>query len=262
MKTPDITYLSLLFCSLLLILPVLLSVLLRLKISTSIVITSIRMTIQLFLIGVFLKYLFHLNNKIVNIGWVLLMIIVTTFTVIKRNQLKMKIFLSPVLFSLIISLFVILLYFNIFVIKIKNILHARYLIVIGGMLLGNSLRANIIGIGNFYRKIKREENRYLYRLSTGGSVMETLMPYFRESLKAAINPTLATMATMGIIALPGMMTGQILGGVSPILAIKYQITIMIAIFVTTTISIYLTILLTIKTCFSSYGILSMKIFKN
>jgi len=68
------------------------------------------------------------------------------------------------------------------------------------------------------------------------------------------------MATMGIVALPGMMTGVILGGASPEVAIKYQIMIMIGIVVSTIVSVVLTILMTLRVCFTKYGTLRQGIF--
>ena len=84
----------------------------------------------------------------------------------------------------------------------------------------------------------------------------------RESILASINPTLASMATVGIISLPGMMTGQVLGGADPMDAIKYQIAIMIAIYVSSTISIVSIIYLTYKTCFNEYGIFKKEIMES
>ena len=72
---------------------------------------------------------------------------------------------------------------------------------------------------------------------------------------SGLKPSLASMATMGIVALPGMMTGVILGGTSPEVAIKYQIMIMIAIIVSTITSVILTILMTLRVCFNRYGVL-------
>jgi putative ABC transport system permease protein len=128
------------------------------------------------------------------------------------------------------------------------------------MLLGNSLRGNIIGIDNFYSLLRRNTNRYQYRLAMGATVLEALFPYFRDSLRSALQPTIATMATMGIVFLPGLMTGQILGGLSPLVAIKYQFVIMVAIFTSTTIAISLTILFTLRTCFDKYGVLRQELF--
>lgn len=262
MKTPDITLFSLILCLLLLSIPLIFSFIFKLKKVQSILFSVIRMTIQLILIGLFLKYLFQLNNIFLNILWLIFMIFVATFTVIKKNSLKLQIFALPTFLSISIATFFVLLYFNSLILRIDNIFDARFLVVIGGMLLGNSLRANIIGVGSFYRSLKRNENRYIYRLSLGATLFEAIMPYLRYGINSSIEPTLASMATMGIVALPGMMTGQILGGVTPVLAVKYQISIMIAIFVSTTISVVLTILLTLKTSFNSYGVLKKEIFKS
>ncbi len=261
MYTPEISNFSLVLCSLLLIIPFIVSIIFRLGIIKSTLTSVIRMAAQLLLIGIFLKYLFQLNNPIVNILWLIIMIAVATFNVTRKINLKLKTFLLPIFISFIVATFFVILYFNTFVLSLENIVDARFLIVIGGMLLGNSLRGDIIGIDSFYKFIKRNEERFIYNLSLGATIMEALSPYFKDSLISALQPTIATMATMGIVFLPGMMTGQILGGVSPLLAIKYQIAIMIAIFVSTTIAINMTILLTIRTCFNPYGLLKKEIFQ-
>jgi putative ABC transport system permease protein len=260
MQIPDISYLSLFFCSLLLIIPFIVSLVFKLGIIRNTFSSVFRMALQLVLIGIFLKYLFQFNISALNICWLIIMIAVATFDVSRKINVRLRIFMLPIFTSFTIATFLIILYFNTFVINLNNVLDARYLIVIGGMLLGNSLRGIIVGLDTFYKTLRRDEHRYLYNLSLGATVMEAVSPYFRGSLVSALQPTLATMATMGIVFLPGMMTGQILGGVSPLLAIKYQIAIMIAIYVSTTIAINLTILLTTKTCFNTYGLLRKDIF--
>lgn len=74
-------------------------------------------------------------------------------------------------------------------------------------------------------------------------------------------PTIASIATIGLVALPGMMTGVILGGADPMLTIKYQIAIMIAIFCGTSITVFLAIWLTAKSSFTAYGVLDRNVFK-
>ncbi|MFP4654465.1 MAG: ABC transporter permease [Methanohalobium sp.] len=155
----------------------------------------------------------------------------------------------------------VLFYFNSFVIDLTNLFEARYLIPIGGMVLGNSLRANIIGINGFRNEIKRNEYRYLYSLSLGAQKNEALIPYLRKSMISAIKPTIANMSTVGIVFLPGMMTGQILSGSSPIIAIKYQIAIMVAIYVTTVMSVMLSIVVTMYIGFDRLGIFRIDILK-
>lgn len=262
MGAQDIPLLSLLYAFLLFLVPILISLIFRLRLIKSTLVSAVRMTVQLFLVGAYLKYLFEWNNPLLNIVWLLIMVLVATYTVIRSSELDMITFALPSFISFALAIVTVLLYFNGLVIGLNDLFEAKYLIAVGGMLLGNSLRGNIVGIGNFYRNIRRDENRYLYRLSLGASKFEALAPYFRKSLSSALEPTIATMMTIGIVSLPGMMTGQLLGGSSPLVAVKYQISIMIAIYVSTAVSVMLTILFTVRTSFTRYGILKRKILKN
>lgn len=95
----------------------------------------------------------------------------------------------------------------------------------------------------------------------GSTHGEALSPFLRNSFQLALLPALAKTATMGIVSLPGMMSGQIIGGSSPSTAIRYQIAIMIAIYVCGVVSVLLAILFSSKKCFNSYGVLKENIFK-
>lgn len=262
METVDLSVVSLILTFLLLALPVILSLIYGLTLIKPLFYSVARMTIQLILIGLFLKYLFSWNNTFINLLWLIIMIIIAVFSAVRGSSIKITKIAIPSFFSFSIATFIVIFYLNIFVIPLDNIFDARYLIILGGMLLGNSLRGNIVGISSFYRNIRNDSKKYLYVLSLGSSQYEALLPYLRESVQLALKPTLASMATMGIVALPGMMTGVILGGASPEVAIKYQIMIMIAIVVSTIISVVLTILLTLRVCFNRYGVLRQSVFIN
>jgi putative ABC transport system permease protein len=261
-ETIDIPIYSLLLAFLLLAVPVILSRIYGLGLIKPLLTSAGRMTVQLVLIGVFLKYLFLWNNAYINLSWLIVMILVAVFSAIRGSSMKPGKILVPVFISFAIATFAVIFYINIFVIRLDYVFDARYLIVLGGMLLGNSLRGNIVGIDTFYKSLRKDAKKYLYVLSLGASRHEAVRPYMKESIRLALKPTIASMATIGIVALPGMMTGVILGGASPEVAIKYQIMIMISIVVSTIISVLLTILMTSHACFTQYGILRNDIFIN
>ena len=106
----------------------------------------------------------------------------------------------------------------------------------------------------------KDENLYFYKLSLGATKFEALLPFAKQSFIAALNPTIATMATMGIVSLPGMMTGQILGGSVPLVAIKYQIAIMVAILASTVLSILLSLVFTLRISIDKSGVLKKDYF--
>jgi putative ABC transport system permease protein len=260
MGPQDISSLSLVVSFGLLIIPLLISRFLKLGIVRSILISAGRMGVQLFLIAIFLKYLFRWNYTWLNVLWLFVMIVVATFSVVRNSGLSRKIMLIPVFISLMFTVLCYIIFFNLIILRVPNLFDARYFIVIGGMMLGNSLRGNIIGVTTFFKDLKRNQERYHYHLALGATTGEAVRPYLHDGLLAALRPSLASMATIGIVFIPGMMTGQILGGSTPMTAIKYQIAIMISIFVILNVAVLLTVKLSLRACFDEYGILKPEVF--
>ena len=258
----DLSVFSMMMCGILLLIPLFGVWYFKLGIARNLLVSTFRMAIQLVLVGFFLEFVFRLNNWLLNLVWFLVMITVAAFSVIKNSDLKLKHFVLPVLLSFVFSNFFVVLYFNYFIVNLDFVLDAKYMIAIGGMVLGNSLRSNVVGLGDFYKAIRKDEQLYFYQLSLGATRFEALRSFAKRSFVAAMNPTIATMATMGIVSLPGMMTGQILGGSVPLVAIKYQIAIMIAILASTVLSVSLSIFFTVGKSFDKYGIMNKSIFRN
>jgi putative ABC transport system permease protein len=258
---PDISWLRLLAGFGLLVVPVALSVALRLGIIRQLIISAGRMTGQLFLMSIVLIYLFQWDNPWLNITWVIVMIFFACLSAMVNSKLSFRRFFIPVFLAYFVGAGFVLLFFNSVIVNHPNIFTARLLVVIGGMLLGNSLNSTIIGISHFYESIRKDNKRYLYLLSLGANQQEALLPFFRDAFLAAIRPFMANMATMGLVSLPGMMTGQILGGANPETAIKYQIAIVLAIFTAVTLSVSLSVFFTSRKAFTPYGILKSGFFR-
>lgn len=225
------------------------------------IIATLRMTVQLLLVGVYLEYIFALNNNYINLTWVLVMLLIASYTVIQRSRLKFKLFIIPVFLSAFISVAISDIYFLGFVLKLNTIFDARYFIPITGMLLGNIIKNVIIALDFYFKKIDEEEHFYKWHLANGASRQEALFPFISSALQVAFNPLIATTAIMGLISLPGMMTGQILGGSDPSVAIKYQIMLLITIFSSAILNVILTILFSNRIAFDAYGNLKKDIFR-
>jgi putative ABC transport system permease protein len=151
--------------------------------------------------------------------------------------------------------------FSILILKSKPIFDAKYFIPITGMILGNSLKSTIMSLNNFFNIFERSENEYIYSIGLGASRIEALKNYIKSSVSAVLKPAVADMATLGIVALPGMMTGQILGGSSPMKAVKYQIAIMILIFAAKIYNSVLLMYLSSYFFFDDYDMPITSIFK-
>lgn len=254
METINIGYGEMAIGFLLLLIPVFFLYYYRTGLVKSTIIAAARMTIQLFFIGFYLEYLFEWNNVWVNLLWVLIMIGIATYTVLQRTRLPIKMLVIPVGTAFLISLLIIDFYFLGLVVRPPYLFEARYFIPISGMILGNMLSANVIALNTFYGSIERERQQYLYLLGNGASRSEALAPFMREALLKSFNPTIASMAVMGLIALPGTMTGQILGGSNPSVAIRYQIMLMVTIFASSLISVLITLTASHRKAFDAFGI--------
>ncbi len=236
----DINWLQLALGLIILVIPIYILWRFKTKLIGSTIIAVVRMIVQLIFVGYYLEYLFKYDNPWVNLGWILIMVLVADFATVDRSELKRdKRLLLSIFLATFLGVFVTDLFFLQFVIRLPSIMEAQYLIPLTGMILGNCLRGNVIGINEFYYNLDRQQERYRFFLASGATKNEALFPFFRSALIKSINPTLAAMATIGLVSLPGMMTGQMLSGSSPLIAIKYQIIIMIAIFSGTLISVYL-----------------------
>ena len=229
--------------------------LLGLRLSRDIAVSILRMSIQLALVGIYLKMLFDLNHPWLNGLWILMMLVVADLSILKRAGLKARYFALATFMAIASSILFTTAFLVILVIQPVHFYDARYIVPLAGMILGNCLQGNVIALERFYSALRKNENEYATFLLLGASRWEAVLPYFRDAIKAAINPTIAGMATMGLVSLPGMMTGQILGGSEPWLAVKYQIAIMICIFTSTTLAAVINLKLSLAIAFNAYDVL-------
>jgi putative ABC transport system permease protein len=244
------------------LLPWILLWLIGLRLSRDIGISILRMSIQLVLVGIYLKTLFTLNNPWLNGLWILVMLIVADLSILKRAGLKARYFALATFTAIASSILFSTAYLVILVIQPTHFYDARYIVPLAGMILGNCLQGNVIALERFYSALRKNENEYATFLMLGATRWEAVRPYFQDAIKAAINPTIAGMATMGLVSLPGMMTGQILGGSEPWLAVKYQIAIMICIFTSTTIACIINLKLSLTIAFNAFDVLKDDVINN
>ena len=127
------------------------------------------------------------------------------------------------------------------------------MIPIFGILMGNMLSSNVIALNTFYTDLMREQQLYYYLLGNGATRQEAIAPFIRKAIIKAFSPAIANMAVMGLVALPGTMIGQILGGSSPNVAIKYQMMIIVITVTASILSLMITLWLASSKSFDAYG---------
>lgn len=249
----DIKIFDLLIGFSILSIPLIVFLFFRVRLVKDLMISVLRMIGQLFLVAVYLEWIFDKNNAWINSLWVLIMILIGAGTVVRRVRLNWRTYLFPFILAGFISMLIIDSFFLGMVLKLDYVFDARYFVPISGMVLGNSLNHNIVGLSTYFEGLTQKKELYYFILTNSGSRKRAMLPFIQDALYKGLNPLLANMSVIGLISLPGMMTGQILGGASPVVAIKYQVMIMLAIFVGCTLTLVLSILFSGRFLFDDYG---------
>ena len=192
------------------------------------IVASIKMTVQLILSGLILTYIFENPHPIFVVAYFSVMVWFSIHRVLSNNKDLNKRFKAVIALSIASSGLFVLLFFVCVVVG-ESIFNPQYVIPISGMLMGNTMTGVSLGIKTFRESLDGQRAKINALLCFGAAPKKILMPFVKQSLETAMLPTINSMIGMGVVSLPGMMTGQILSGTLPTTAILYQIAIMIAI---------------------------------
>lgn len=253
MGTVDLTYMGLGLGMLMMLVPFYFFWRFRTGLLSAAVLSTVRMTIQLLLIGVYLRFLFKWDNAWVNVLWMAAMAVVASHTAVSRTVLRRKVLFVPVFVGLLVTVLLVSLYFLGVVMGIGDVFAARYFIPVVGVLFGNMLTVNVMALNVYYGDLQREQQMYYYLLGNGATRFEAVLPFLRSAVTKSFSPCIANMAVLGIVSFPGTMIGQILGGSMPEVAIKYQLMISVITVVASMLSLVVTIALSMRRTFDEFG---------
>ena len=201
---------------------------LELKLASPIIVGTFRTFVQLTVLGLILQPIFVWGETHwwIVVGYALLMMLLAAHEAAIRSKYYFKGMYSCVLVSIITNITIVSIFAFGVIIRPKPTWNPQYVIPIIGMLLGNSITGIGLSLNSFLTALVEQQRQVELFLSFGASSFEASSGLVREALRAGAMPLLNTMAVIGIVSIPGMMTGQILGG-SPVMeAARYQMLIM------------------------------------
>lgn len=229
--------------ALLLVIPIIISYKEGLHIIKDLIVATLRAVVQLIILGFLLHYIFKINDK-----WLLVLCVFVIIVNASRNTISRS---SPVMHHVFLISFV-----AIFVGTALPLVGtiatgaiqftANEVIPIGGMLANNGLIAINLAYQNLDRAFVQDGTNIESKLSLAATTKLASKGAIRESIRLAIVPTIDSVKTYGLVSIPGMMTGLIIGGVPPLQAIKFQL---LVVFIHTTATIMSALIAT----YLSYG---------
>ncbi len=216
-----------------------------------VLLSSIRMTLQLIIAGFILVYLFENPSPFYTLAILIIMEVFAVYNVIKRTKKKLsKKMKRAISISIITGTVSSILLFLFMIVRVKPWFNPQYFIPISGMLIGNSMTGITLGVTKLVDDMESKRDFVEAALMLGATPKMSVKEIVDGAFDSAIIPTINSMVGMGIVFLPGMMTGQILSGVSPITAIEYQIAIMLGILISVTLTTILFVNLGYNTYFN------------
>ncbi len=237
---------SLLIASSLVMISLFFSAYQKLKLEKEILIGSIRAVVQLIAVGYLLNLIFGLKSPFFTTLILLFMVVNAAYNAGKRgSEIKNGMLISFVAITIgtVITL-------SVLVLSGAIKYSPNQIIPVSGMVISNAM----IALGLCYRQMtldfknKREEVET--KLSLGADVLPSSIEIIRDSIRTGMIPTIDSAKTLGIVSLPGMMSGLIIAGTAPLEAIKFQIMVTFMLLATTSISSFVACYLSYKGFFS------------
>jgi len=218
--------------------------------SKLVIVASLRMTVQLALAGLILTYIFDNPHPLFTVAY---LIVITGFSInmiLSKHKTLNKKFKLIISISLATTGMAILAFYIIAVLG-DNFFNPQLAIPLSGMIMGNAVSGVALGMKTFKENLSTKRNQIDTLINMGVTPQKTLLPLINQAIETATLPTIITMTSMGIIKLPGMMTGQMIAGAVPMTAILYQISVIIAIAAVTCLSVFCSLYIGYKTLWNS-----------
>lgn len=216
-----------------------------------IVMSTLRMTLQLILMGYVLVYVFDNPHPLLTLGIILFMLGFAVFNVYQRTKEKISMPLKQMIaLAMFVGIGLSIVFFMFVILHLDPWYEPRYFIPIGGMIIGKTMTGISLGVNNLLIGMKEQKDKVEGALMLGATPKAASKKVINESFDSAMLPTINAMVGMGIVFLPGMMVGQIVSGTSPLVALQYQIAVMLGVAGTVSLTVVMFLHLAYKTFFN------------
>jgi putative ABC transport system permease protein len=227
------------------------SVALRIGLERSLLVASLRTIVQLLLIGLVLRWVFAAEQWYVVVALAAIMTSIAAVTATQRCQRRYPGIWLDTLLSIWTSSWLVTAYALFAVVReMDSWYQPQYAVPLMGMILGNTLNGVSLGLVSFTESMVTRRDEVETLLALGATRREAALAPMRDAIRTGMTPIINAMMVVGLVSLPGMMTGQLLSGVPPLEAVRYQIMIMFLVAAATSLSTVLAVLFAFRRLFT------------
>lgn len=226
------SYLSLAITLIFVIIPLVLSKTLNLGLERDTLIATVRSIIQLLAVGYVLQFVFESEHLIYILLMIILMIAAAT-----QNARKKGVQIKGITWKLILTFITVEILTQGILLGLSiTPATAQYIIPISGMVIGNSMVLSILFLNRFISEVESKSKETELILSLGGTPKQAVHKQLITSIQASTIPTIESQKTIGLVQLPGMMSGQIIAGADPLQAVLFQLLILFLLLTTAVVT--------------------------
>ncbi|MFT8329877.1 ABC transporter permease [Bifidobacterium psychraerophilum] len=225
----------------------------KLGIAKSMLWATIRSLFQLLAMGYIINIVIKMNSPWLVLVLLIVMIAAAVQITLSRADNIPRGLIPPVLMTLAISVLIVVSVVTELVIRPTPWYSPQVLIPMAGMMLGNLVAALAVAMSRFFSDMEARRHEIEAYLSLGASPFEAAKPSILAAIKLGLIPTIAQLASSGVVLIPGMMAGQIMAGGDPLEAAEYQFVVLAALSAITMLGDALITLLLYQRCFTELG---------
>lgn len=228
----------------------LVSLVLRLGLERQLFIAAVRTVVQLLLIGYLLRWVFAVDNPYLLLPILVFMVAAASHSAVDRAHRRYRAVSLDAFITLALSGLVTTFTVTSAIIGVTPWYRPQYVIPLLGMILGNALTGISLSLDVLLESLSEKRAEVEMELSLGASRWEAARGPLASAVRRGMIPTINAMQVVGIVSLPGMMTGQILSGTDPVVAVRYQIVVMFMLAAGTAVGCTLAALLAYRRLFN------------
>jgi putative ABC transport system permease protein len=246
----ELSYAQVFLATLLILVNGAVSVILRLDLERRLMIAAACTVVQLLLIGLVLEWVFKVDRWYIVVGMMCVMTLVAGIAAVSRTPVRFPGIWRSTIAATWLSSWLVGAFAVGVVVQVRPWFTPQYAIPLLGMILGNTLNGVSLGLDRLTSELLAKRDQVEALLALGATRWEAARQPIQQAVKTGMVPTINAMMVVGIVSLPGMMTGQLLAGTSPVEAVKYQIVIMFLLASGTALGTVFVILLSFRRLFN------------
>lgn len=227
---------------------------LALGIEKDLAIATVRTYLQLIVLGLALRWVFGVKSALLVLVILGLMMAAAARTIVKRAPDAPAGILGSSMLTMLLTGFTVTFAVTGLIVRVEPWYLPQYVIPIAGMVLGNSMNGVALSLERTFSEMDTRAEELLALTALGATPWEAAGDIVRTAVRAGLIPTINSMAAVGIVFIPGMMTGQVLAGADPLNAAYYQIVVMLMVSAATALGSVLAVLLSFRRRFTADGV--------